>query len=142
MIHACKFHIWLARQWRACLARPWGRHRRHLPAREAFKTADALYCREARTSLPSRRVSELDNIHSEICTAAGVFGVVRTDTQACSVSSVSNTKSCRTIRSFGWPSSSAKRLTWTASSFYRMVPKSALPPHSVVRRRTSSLVTQ
>ena len=35
----------------------------------------------------------------------------------CSVSSVSNTKSCRTIHSFGWQSSSAKRLTWTASSF-------------------------
>ena len=51
----------------------------------------------------------------------------------------SNTRSSRTIRSFGWLSSSAKRLTWTASSFYRMVPKSVLPPHSVVRKRTSSL---
>ena len=60
----------------------------------------------------------------------------------CSVLSASNTKLSRTIRSFGWQSSSAKRLTWTASSFYQMVPKSVLPPHSVVRRRTSSLVIQ
>ena len=60
----------------------------------------------------------------------------------CSVSSRSNMRSSKTIRSFGWRSSSAKRLTWTASSFYRMVPRSALPPHSVVRRRTSSLATQ
>ena len=60
----------------------------------------------------------------------------------CSVSSVNSTKSSKTIRSFGWRTSSAKKLTWTASSFYRMVPKSALPPHSVVRRRTSSLATQ
>ena len=56
--------------------------------------------------------------------------------------SPSNTRSSKTIRSFGWRSSSEKRLTWTASSFYRMVPRSALPPHSVVRRRTSSLATQ
>ena len=63
-------------------------------------------------------------------------------TTDCLDSSVSNTKSCRTIRSFGWQSSSARRLTWTASSFYRTGPKSVLPPHSVVRRRTSSLVTQ
>ena len=56
--------------------------------------------------------------------------------------SPSNTRSFKTIRSFGWRSSSERRLTWTASSFYRMVPRSALPPHSVVRRRTSSLATQ
>ena len=60
-------------------------------------------------------------------------------TTDCLDSSVSNTRSSKTIRSFGWQSSSARRLTWTASSFYRMVPRSVLPPHSVVRRRTSSL---
>ena len=117
-----------------------------LPAREAFETAEALFTVEKRElRLP---------IHSEdgpdgylpgkvVYQPTGTFGVVRTDTQAtCLVSSVSSTKLSRTIVSFGWQSSSAKRLTWTASSFYRTVPRSALPPHSVVRRRTSSLVTQ
>ena len=59
----------------------------------------------------------------------------------CSVSYRSNTRLFRTIRYSEWPNSYVKRSTWTASSFYRMVPRSALPPHSVVRRRTSSLVT-
>ena len=81
-------------------------------------------------SLPTSFVQQ---VHSELSALTP---------KLCSVSSPSNTKSSKTIRSFGWLSSSAKRQTWTASSFYRMVPKSALPPHSVVRRRTSSLVTQ
>jgi hypothetical protein len=55
--------------------------------------------------------------------------------------SPSNTRSSKTNRSYAWRSSSVKRQTWTASSFYQTEPKSVLPPHSVVRRRTSSLET-
>ena len=60
----------------------------------------------------------------------------------CSELSPSNTRSSKTKVSYAWRSSSAKRQTWTASSFYRTEPKSVLPPHSVVRRRTSSLAIQ
>ena len=59
----------------------------------------------------------------------------------CSELSPSNTKSSKTKVSYAWRSSSATRQTWTASSFYLTEPKSVLPPHSVVRRRTSSLAT-
>ena len=45
--HARKFHICRLGNG-TCLARPRGRYRRHLPAREAFETADALFTVEKR----------------------------------------------------------------------------------------------
>ncbi len=55
-----------------------------LPAREAFETADALFTVEKRELLvPQVRISELDGYRSDMGTEpAGVYGVVRTDTQA------------------------------------------------------------
>ena len=132
----CPLISHLAGSQRRCLARPVVTEGT-LPAREAFETADALFTVEKESLYPVLKTQ------TDLCqTVVPIrsFGVVRTDTQAFSVSSKQYDLSRTT--SFGWPSSSARRLTWTASSFYQMVPKSALPPHSVVRRRTSSLVTR
>ncbi len=60
-----------------------------LPAREAFETADALFTVEKRELLYPVVESPLENIdlnlpffHEDMQQPAGVFGVVRTDTQA------------------------------------------------------------
>ena len=53
-----------------------------LPAREAFETADALFTVEKRELLYTRTTPETDEHAWDYVAAPGVFGVVRTDTQA------------------------------------------------------------
>ena len=53
-----------------------------LPAREAFETADALFTVEKRELLYTRTTPETDERAWDYVAAPGVFGVVRTDTQA------------------------------------------------------------
>ena len=112
-----------------------------LPAREAFETADALFTVDKARALLTQshrdRIEEVGWTNYQAPTELSVL----TQKQLLGVVSPVNTRLSRTIRSFGWQSSSGRRSTWTASSFYQMVPRSALPPHSVVRKRTSSLVT-
>ena len=53
-----------------------------LPAREAFEVADALFTVEKRELLYTRTTPETDERAWDYVAAPGVFGVVRTDTQA------------------------------------------------------------
>ena len=74
-----------------------------LPAREAFETAKHY-------SLSKTRASNPDQLHKRPIgpTLQQAFGVVRTDTQALLGVVSKATRLSRTIRSFGWQSSSAR----------------------------------
>ena len=88
-----------------------------LPAREAFETAEALFTVEKRELQYTN-----DNAHQ---TTTSLSGSRLTTSESSEQTlkrylelSPSNTRLSRTIRSFGWQSSSEKRQTWTPSSFY------------------------
>ena len=56
-----------------------------LPAREAFETADALFTVEKRGAYVPQRLNHCPEIGRQLeeqCIPSGIFGVVRTDTQA------------------------------------------------------------
>ena len=81
--NARKFHIWLARQWRTCLARNGCRHRRNPAcARSVWNSRRFIHCREARASVSNSSINGREPRLTAIDQPTGTFGIVRTDTQA------------------------------------------------------------
>ena len=96
-----------------------------LPAREAFETADALFTVEKRKLFFPYGETELpDGSEHSMWAPTDSFAVVRTDTQALlgvvskQYEIVQNDSLLRIAEFI------RERLTWTASSFYQMVPRS------------------
>ena len=112
-----------------------------LPAREAFETADALFTVEKR-ELQYPTDTTFDQIEQlQVHLQSGVFGVVRTDTQALLgvvskqyeiVQNDSLLRMAEFIR---------EEVDMDCVIVLSDGARFVLPPHSVVRRRTSSLET-
>ena len=114
-----------------------------LPAREAFETADALFTVEKRPLFFYGEDTSPSPTHGEqVPFPTESFAVVRTDTeQLLGVVSkqyeiVQNDSLLRMAEFI------REEVDMDCVIVLSEEPKSVLPPHSVVRRRTSSLVTQ